>query len=175
MSKRIAITGYSKRIGKALYEAFPEAVGCGREGGGDITTIDGRTMIMHESLNCEVFINNAHDGFSQVEMLNTMYRAWKDKENKLIINIGTDAVPYTNWQVVHKQYPIEKMALHAQAEMLQHEERKCKITTLALGHVDTEFNKNYDGAKLSYDNIIDTIKWIIDQPTEIKFMVVSAK
>tara|TARA_Y100000590_G_scaffold425139_1_gene532815 strand:+ start:2112 stop:2639 length:528 start_codon:yes stop_codon:yes gene_type:complete len=175
MSKRIAITGNTKRIGKAIYEAFPNSVGCGRGDGGDITTIEGRTMILHQAMRCDVFINNAHDGFSQVEMLNMMFTAWKDKEDKHIINIGTDAVPYTDWQVVHRQYPIEKMALHAQAEMLQSQERKCKITTLALGHVDTEFNKEYNGPKLSYNSIVDTIKWVIDQPTEIKFIVVSAK
>ena len=173
-NKRIAVTGHTKRIGKAIYEAFPGAVGLSKSGSCDITTLDGRTSIMHHCLSCDVFINNAHDGFGQVEMLNTMFTAWKDQD-KLIINIGVDTVPYTNWQVVHKQYPVEKVALHSQAELLQNEERKCKITTLALGYVDTEFNKNYNGPKLSYDNIIDTIKWIIDQPTEIKQLVLSAK
>jgi len=174
MSKRIAITGHTKRIGKAIYEAFPGAVGVSKSSGNcDITTLNGRTMILHRCLSCDVFINNAHDGFGQVEMLNTMFKAWQDR-NKLIINIGVDTVPYTNWQVVHKQYPVEKVALHSQAELLQNESRKCKITTLALGYVDTEFNKDYDGAKLSYKYIVDVIKWIIDQPTEIKFMVLSA-
>ena len=90
-------------------------------------------------------------------------------------NIGVDTVPYNNWQVVHNQYPVEKVALHSQAELLHNQKRKCKVTTLGLGYVDTEFNKEYDGAKLSYENIIDTIKWIIDQPFEIKQMMVSAK
>lgn len=174
---KVAVTGHSKRIGKAVYEAFlPNSVGCSKSVGvGDITTLEGRTAILHQAMGCDVFINNAHDGFAQVEMLNMMFKAWQHKEGKHIINIGVDTVPYTDWQVVHKQYPIEKMALHAQAELLQNEERSCKITTLALGYVDTEFNKDYDGAKLSYTNIIDTIKWIIDQPMEVKFMVVSAK
>jgi len=175
MNKRIAVTGHTKRIGKAIYEAFPDAVGSSRSGSCNINTLEGRTMIMHQALNCDVFINNAHDGFGQVEMLNTMFKAWQHKEGKHIINIGVDTVPYTDWQVVHKQYPIEKMALHAQAELLQNEERSCKITTLALGYVDTEFNKDYNGAKLSYNNIVDTIKWIIDQPMEIKFIVMSGK
>tara|TARA_B100000029_G_C17373655_1_gene887097 strand:- start:313 stop:840 length:528 start_codon:yes stop_codon:yes gene_type:complete len=175
MNKHIAVTGSSKKIGKAIHEAFPNAVACGRDRGGDITTIEGRTTILHQAMACDVFINNAHDGFGQVDMLNTMFKAWQHKENKHIINIGVDTVPYTDWQVVHKKYPIEKMALHAQAELLQNEERKCKITTLALGYVDTEFNKDYNGPKLSYKNIIDTIKWIIDNEAEIKFMVLSAK
>ena len=40
---------------------------------------------------------------------------------------------------------------------------------------DTEFNKDYLGPKLSYQEIIDTVKWIIEQPSEIKHMVLSAR
>tara|TARA_B100000965_G_scaffold397277_1_gene413565 strand:- start:7751 stop:8296 length:546 start_codon:yes stop_codon:yes gene_type:complete len=177
MNKKIAVTGHTRGIGKAVYEAFlPNSVGCSKSiGVGDISTQDGRTSILHQALNCDVFINNAHDGFHQVEMLNTMFKAWQHKEGKHIINIGVDTVPYTDWQVVYRQYPIEKMALHAQAELLQNEKRSCKITTLALGYVDTEFNKDYNGAKLSYDNIINNIKWIVENEAEIKFMILSAR
>tara|TARA_B100000989_G_scaffold244509_1_gene191570 strand:+ start:229 stop:753 length:525 start_codon:yes stop_codon:yes gene_type:complete len=172
---RVAITGHTKRIGKAIHDAFPNSIGFSKSQGEDITTIEGRAKILGGAMNCKVFINNAHEGFSQVEMLNMMFTSWRYSAGKHIINIGVDTVPYNNWQVVHNQYPVEKVALHSQAELLQNLERKCKITTLGLGYVDTEFNKDYDGAKLSYDNIIDTIKWIIEQPYEIKQMMVSAK
>ena len=174
MNKKIAITGHTKKIGKALYEAFPNAVGMSRSTGHNITDKDSRIKIIHSCINCDVFINNAHEGFGQVEMLDEMFTAWKDK-NKLIINIGVDSVPYTNWQVVHQMYPVQKVALHSHAELLQNQKRTCKITTLALGYVDTEFNKDYLGPKLSYQEIIDTVKWIIEQPSEIKHMVLSAR
>ena len=68
------------------------------------------------------------------------------------------------------------MALHAQCEILHNEElRKCKITNLALGYVDTEFNKDYNNPKLSYEEIIKTITWIVEQPSEIKQLVLSAR
>ena len=174
MNKKIAITGHTKRIGKALYEAFPNSVGLSKSTSYNINDQSSRTKIIHSSMSCDVFINNAHEGFGQVEMLDELFNAWKDQD-KLIINIGVDAVPYTNWQVVHQMYPVQKVALHSHAELLQNQERKCKITTLALGYVDTEFNKNYSGPKLSYQEIIDTVKWIIEQPSEIKYMVLSAK
>ena len=104
-----------------------------------------------------------------------IFTAWRYSKGKHIINIGVDTVPYTNWQVVHNQYPVEKMALHAQSEILQNVKRECKISTLALGYVDTEFNKDYHGGKLSYENIINNIKWIIDNEAEIKFMTLSAR
>ncbi len=175
MSKQIAITGHTSGIGKAIYEAFPNSIGCSRNTGHDISTQTGRTMILHQAMNCDVFINNAHNGFNQTEMLNTMFDAWKDQDNKHIINIGTDAVPYVDWQVVHRQYPVEKMTLHAQAELLQNQQRRCKITTLGLGHVDTKFNKEYNGNKLSCENIVDTVKWVIENKAEVKFISLSAR
>ena len=172
---KIAITGHSKGIGKACYDVLSkdhDVIGFSRSNGFNINQ---PRKIFIASVNCDVFINNAHDGFHQVEMLNMMFKAWQHKQGKHIINIGVDTVPYTDWQVVYRQYPIEKMALHAQAELLQNESRSCKITTLALGYVDTEFNKDYNGAKLSYDNIIDNVKWIVDNEAEIKFMILSAR
>lgn len=175
MIKKYAVTGHTKRIGEAIYYHFPSAKGFSKSNGYDITNKDDRIKIIKEAIDCDVFINNAHEGFAQVELLNEMFDAWK-MEDKLIINIGVDTVPYTNWQVVHKQYPVEKMALHAQCEMLQNDnDRKCKITNLALGYVDTEFNKEHNGPKLSYTDIIETIKWIADQKAEIKQLVLSAK
>lgn len=175
MNKRITITGHTKGIGKAIYEAFPNTVGFSKSQGEDIATIEGRAKILGGAMNSNVFINNAHNGFNQVEILNMIFTSWRYSKGKHIINIGVDSVPYTNWQVVHDQYPVEKMALHAQSEILQNLKRECKISTLALGHVDTEFNKNYNSGKLSYQSIIENIKWILDSEEEIKFMVLSAR
>jgi hypothetical protein len=175
MIRKFAVTGHTKRIGKALYFAFPSSLGFSKSNGYDITNKNDRIKIIREAIDCDVFINNAHEGFAQVELLNEIFDAWK-MEDKLIINIGVDSVPFTNWQVVHKQYPVEKMALHAQCEMLHNNvDRKCKITNLALGYVDTEFNEEYKGPKLSYAEIINTVKWITEQQSEIKHIVLSAK
>ena len=174
-NKKYAVTGHTKRLGKALYDALPSCTGFSRTTGFDITKKDDRTRLIHKMSDCDVFINNAHEGFGQVELLNDVFKAWRGSD-RLIINIGVDSVPYTNWQVVHQQYPVEKMALQAQSEMLHNEKnRKCKITNLCLGYIDTEFNKDYTGPKLSYDEIITTIKWIVQQPSEIKQLVLSAK
>ena len=86
-------------------------------------------------------------------------------------------MPQTAWQVVHRMYPVEKAAVHSAVEILQQdiEGRRVKITNLALGHVDTEFNKDYKGPKLTFKTVIDTINWIINQEQEIKSLVLSAK
>ena len=132
--KRIAITGHTDGIGKAIYEGLDnQLVGFSRSNGYDITNVFHRQEIIKKSKDCDIFINNAHEDFGQVFMLSELFEAWR-MEEKLIINIGVDTVPYTNWQVVHRQYPVEKTALHAQCEMLHNDtDRKCKITNLALG------------------------------------------
>jgi len=175
---KIAITGHTKRIGKAILDSFKqgnvETIGFSKSNGYDITKPSIRKKIVKATKDFDVFINNAHKGFAQVEMLNAIFDSWQHEENKLIINIGVDTVPYTAWQVVHRQYPVEKVALHSQIELLHNTERNCKITNLALGWVDTEFNKNIKEPKLSYENITNTIKWIIDMDFEVKQIVMSA-
>ena len=174
--KKVYITGTSRGIGLELKSLPFDVIGTTRAEGFDIEKDYEKVLSSILESNSDVFINNAHDGFHQVEMLNTMFTAWQHKEGKHIINIGVDTVPYTDWQVVYRQYPIEKMALHAQCEMLHNDnERKCKITNLALGYVDTEFNKDHVGPKLSYDEILNTVEWIVEQPAEIKQLILSAK
>jgi NAD(P)-dependent dehydrogenase (short-subunit alcohol dehydrogenase family) len=176
---KIAITGHTSGIGKAIYNDFPpsEVVGFSRENGYDITDVFHRDKIIKETQDCDVFINNAHKEYGQVYMLNELYQNWQYSKGKLIINIGTDAVPNTAWQVVHRMYPVEKAALHSAVEIIQQdiEGRRVKVTLLALGHVDTEFNKDYKGPKLKFTTIIDTVNWIIKQEEEIKSLVLSAK
>jgi len=176
---KIAITGHTSGIGKAIYNAFPpsEVIGFSRENGHNITDVFHRDKIIKEVEDCDVFINNAHEEFAQVHMLNELYQKWQYSKNKLIINIGTDSVPQSAWQVVHRRYPVEKAALHSQIELIQQdpEGRRVKITNLALGHVETEFNKDYKGSKLKFETIVNTINWIIKQDNEIKLLVLSAK
>ena len=39
--------------------------------------------------NCDVFINNAHQGYIQVELLNAVFEMWKDNPDKTIVNISS--------------------------------------------------------------------------------------
>ena len=67
--KKLAVTGHTKRIGKAIYDAFPNSIGLSKSTGYDITDENSRTRILHAVRDCDIFINNAHDGFGQVELL----------------------------------------------------------------------------------------------------------
>ena len=166
---KIGITGTTAGIGQAVCQLPYDFVKFDRIDG-DLHNIE---AVYEKFKDCDVFINNAHQGFGQVELLMEMFDTWR-MENKLIINIGTDSVPAVAWKVVHQQYPIEKASLHSAVDLIQQDkDRKIKLTLLALGHVNTEFNKDYTGSKLSYKNITDTIEWIANQPGEVKSLVLS--
>ena len=93
---RVAITGTTRGLGKAIKDEL-----CARwvpvdfnRPKYDISSKEGRKAIVDEiksNNKYTVFINNAHDGFSQVELLNDIYNIWKDKADKYIININSRA------------------------------------------------------------------------------------
>ena len=135
---KIALTGHTKGIGKSIYDWFlgdaEEILGFSRSNGYDIKDKSDREKIIKEVSDCNVFINNAHEEFAQVHMLNELYNSWKEMQGKIIINIGVDSVPSVAWQVVHKMYPVEKMALHSAIDILQQESNRCvKITRQSTG------------------------------------------
>jgi hypothetical protein len=86
---KYAITGHTQGIGKRAFERLnPNVIGFSKSTGYDITTVEGRSKIIEEAKDCDVFINNATDEFGQVELFIDLFRAWKDQP-KLIINVGS--------------------------------------------------------------------------------------
>lgn len=56
---KIAITGHTKRIGKAIYDAFPNSLGFSKSTGYDINNKDSRAKIVQAISDCDIFVNNA--------------------------------------------------------------------------------------------------------------------
>ena len=86
---KIAITGHTKGIGKALADAYQsrghEIVGLSRTTGHDIHN----TLSCADQIeSCDVFVNNAHADFAQTELLFEMAERWQDT-HKHIVNIGS--------------------------------------------------------------------------------------
>tara|TARA_B100000963_G_C22198765_1_gene482125 strand:+ start:50 stop:514 length:465 start_codon:yes stop_codon:yes gene_type:complete len=111
------------------------------------------------SLNhCDVFINCKHDGFSQVEML---YKA--AALGKRVISIGSHASDFT---YLHK-YAVEKRALREANNHLYIEGHN--VTCVNFGYIDTERSAHRtDVDKMSIDQAIDVIDWIVNNPLRIK-------
>ena len=85
---KIAITGHTSGIGKALYnrckeQSLPrhEPIGFSRSNGYDINMLTKTLKQFHtRATDCDVFVNNAHDKFAQVDLLYALWEEWKDEK-----------------------------------------------------------------------------------------------
>jgi|APCry1669192269_1035402.scaffolds.fasta_scaffold03132_5 NADP-dependent 3-hydroxy acid dehydrogenase YdfG len=93
--KKIAITGHTWGIGRAIFSYFRKdptniVIGFSRSNGFDISDSSKRQEIIKQSIDCDIFVNNANveDDDSQLYMLEEMFNCWEG-QNKTIINISS--------------------------------------------------------------------------------------
>lgn len=88
---KIAITGSTAGIGLALSNVLAnrghEIVGLSRRIGYNIRSLP---KVIDKIKDCDLFINNAQDGYSQTELLFEIFNVWQDQPNKKIWVISTD-------------------------------------------------------------------------------------
>jgi hypothetical protein len=134
----IAITGHTQGIGKCAFERLsPNIIGFSKSTGYDITNFSDRKRIIDESVNCDVFINNATAEFGQTLLFLELFEAWKDS-NKTIINVGSRIaevmiLPETQQHLV--KYQSEKLILK---EMSKRVRGTCKVKYKWFAYVGTE-------------------------------------
>lgn len=145
---KVAITGYSSGIGKSLSNIYPARIGLSRSNGYDINNVD---QIIEAVENCDIFINNAYDGFNQVELLYALFSIWKD-ENKLIVNISSNSGDGIKRR--SHIYSIHKTALDKASEQLGNiPGSNCKIINIRPGWVDTPMVSNVEEKKIDPDDL----------------------
>jgi hypothetical protein len=135
---KYAITGHTQGIGKRAFERLnPDVLGFSKSTGYDITTVEGRSKIIDEAKDCDIFINNATDNFGQVELFIDLFRIWKD-QSKLIINVGSRIaelliLPDEKLDLLH--YQAQKLILK---QMSFRVKGKCKVKYKWFAYVGTE-------------------------------------
>lgn len=135
---KIAITGHTRGLGAAIVRQLSyghSVTGYSKSTGFDITSKDDRRRIIADSSDCHVFINNAHCGYSQVELLYELWEEWKHTD-KLIVNIGSNT---TDGIKTHPhKYVAEKIALEKANEQLANLNMPCKVSIYRFGWIGTE-------------------------------------
>jgi len=140
------INGIRRGLGKELYDLFP--------------TVD----TLEE---CDIFINNKHDGYTQVQNL---YKAVA--LGKRVISIGSRASDYNGiGRDKPFEYAVEKKALRAANEQLYNMGHN--VTCLNFGYFDTERVAHKDVPKMDLDYVVQTIIWITKQKYRVKELTVS--
>jgi len=169
---KIAITGHTKGIGKALYDNLSqqhEVEGYSRSNGFDISNnID---MIVRASKKSDVFINNAFHAMAQMILLNKFWNLWKYDDTKTIVNISSLS-KYPGLSGNENGYSAMKAALSHQAFLLMFsdKERKCRMINVNPGYVDTEMTAHVDRNinMLTPEECAEPIAYAINQPQHVE-------
>ena len=132
------ITGIRRGLGQRLWEEY-----------GSVGALE----------DCDVFINCKHDGFSQVDLL---YRA--AELGKRIINIGSNSPDQSKKQP--HIYQVEKFALDKANEQLFYQ--GVNTSVIRFGWFDSPRVDKVKAHKLSIDECIDTIQWVLNNPNRVK-------
>jgi len=166
---KIAITGHTKGIGKAVADLYytDEVVGFSRSNGYDIAHPSNVSRIITESADCDIFVNNAYYDFVQCDLLEGMFKQWKDDPTKTIVNIISRA-RYGLGKA--KFYGQTKMELYSKAKSMMFSDKRCRIININPGYVKTDMVAHVpDNVKmLSPEQLASMIKWCLDQPQGVE-------
>lgn len=166
--KKIAITGHSGGLGKAVWQIFsgPPFLlqGYSRSNGWDIYL---PYDICEHAKDCDVFINNAYGGWQQIHLLHRMHEMWHDQP-KMIVNISSSYqdrnVPGPNHYTVHKA------ALDKAVHQLQLLNGKCKVVNVKFGKLE---NIPSNGPKNSFHDAAAVIYNVVTSPIYISSITVT--
>ena len=168
---KIALTGHTSGIGKALYDILSqehEVVCFSRSNGYDIKEDDTIERIVQESLNCDVFINNAYYSLSQVYILNRLWTFWARDKSKTIVNISSLS-KYPGISGNTSGYSAHKAALSHQAFLLMFKgNRKCRMINVNPGFVESKMTEGVDANKLTAPECAEQIAHVINLPQHIE-------
>ena len=157
----IAITGNNSGIGLALEKIFPFADNYSRTNGYDLTEERCIDRISRSAFKNDVFVNNAHCGFKQVELLYSMFNVWQDLD-KTIICIGSNSNEGNKDFV--SSYAVEKDALEKACDQLNNLGAKCKVILIKPGYVDTPRVAGIKAKKIDPADIAKFIHYMLISP-----------
>lgn len=167
---RVAITGHTRGIGRAVAQAFSdmgyEIIGFSRGTGYSLPEkID---SVVEQSSDCDIFINNVYtpEHNSQLDLLYRMVDAWRDT-NRIIVNIGSRAGEnYIRGEI--NRYAVAKHAQDSACEQIfNRPDQRPKVINIRPGYVDTEASQDVRVPKLSPEDVAKVIVWAIQQPVHI--------
>lgn len=175
---RIAITGHTSGLGKSFFEIYTErgyaTKGYSRQNGFDLSQASVQEKLMNElSKDINVFINNAHSGWVQCELLYKAFELWKN-DKKTIINIGSISSD-GNKSYVH-EYAIQKSALEKAASQLNNiQGAKCRVILIKPGWILNERTSrmNIGEPMLSSQHVIDLVDFVLNLPLDVHIPSIS--
>lgn len=162
LQMKIAITGHSAGIGQALTKVYQtqghQVIGLSKRHGHNIRNIP---KIISHIEPCDVFVNNAQDGFAQTELLFEMYKLWKGQSGKRIINISTIMASHPTSVLPGIEmiaYRNQKVTLEEAHRQLQYLQDWPRLTLIRPGAVATQPGQS---SPMPYANVDEWAKTVV--------------
>ena len=165
---KVAITGHTDGIGKAIAEAFEargdEVVGMSRSTGFPLPQAYGG--IIQVAKDCDIFVNNRHqyNDDTQLRLLYDMFEEWKG-QNKRIIVIGSRAGEMYMLGEVNR-YAVYKHAIDgACRQLFNRADQRPMVTNIRPGYVDTASIAGVmHQPKLDPEDVAHAVMYAVDAP-----------
>lgn len=141
---KIAITGHTAGIGKALTEIYTrhghEIIGLSKREGNNIRNI---IKICDQIEPCDVFVNNAQAGYAQTELLFEIASRWQHTgKHVIIISTAMTQHPVSPLPGLDMdQYWVQKVALEEAVKQLRYRSIGIKFTIVRPGNIATDSTK----------------------------------
>lgn len=187
--KKAAITGHCSGIGKGIIDELSKKYVCT---GFDLTTgyniVTDIDKILNESMDCEVFVNNAYSGGGQVELL----KKWHELHfynPYIIINISSIGANfifdeqeklYANVfdkirDIKYNMYIRNKFRLNIVSQTINNSNSKCKSIIIMPTSVATNFSKTngYEDnskIKLTIKSVVEAVNLVLKYKTADRFI-----
>lgn len=174
---KIAVTGHTKGIGRAIFNQLSlahEVIGLSRGNGYDIANINQIIDTVHHH---DVFVNNACQGTDQEQLLIALYDLWANQD-KTIINIGSAVTVYPRIEIQLNSQPWEyrdqKIALTNTFRRLAWSGNKCRLALINPGATDTDMIKHLECTKILPKEIANAVDLVLNN-SYIKELTIYAK
>jgi NADP-dependent 3-hydroxy acid dehydrogenase YdfG len=149
---KVSITGHTSGIGLALANTFKEhshdVIGFSKNLGHDIGEESVRKIIVEQSNDCDIFINNAFHLTGQEQLLNDMLQSWESK-SKFIINISSMITQYCDGPMFQGDIKLYKDSKTSTNNTITNYKGSVQILNVLPGLVDTPFFLMNSGDGLS--------------------------
>lgn len=167
---KLAITGHTKGIGKAIMDLYPNSTGFSRVNGYNISDPKILNLIIETvtNMNYDVFVNNAYNGTAQTTIFERLLKHWNTDPTKTIVNINSRTIYNGPNQ---RQYTTDKKLLRSSAvNAIRDINRRCRVININPGYIKTDMTESVHEKynMLAPEQLAQMIKWCLDQPQGIE-------